>query len=235
MALPKLNDSIKYSLKIPSTQQEIEFRPYVMKEQKVLLLAKESKDPKQMLSALVDTIVACVYQDIDKSKLTTFDAEYLFMKIRAKSEGEKSKISVACTECEESNELEINLDEIEIPYTGVDPVIKLNDTMSLKMKYIYFEEMMANSDIVNGDTAQQLTETVRLSMEALLTDDERIAFKDEPREEVIEFIDSLSSPQTNAIMEYIKDSPKLSHKTKFNCSSCNHENDVSIEGIQSFF
>src|SRR5210317_712407 len=107
MALPKLNDSPKYDLVIPSSKQKVRYRPYLVKEEKVLMMAMESQDMNAVLSAVVDTVAACVQDPIDKTKLAMFDVEYMFTQIRSKSVGETSKINVKCQHCEERNEVTV--------------------------------------------------------------------------------------------------------------------------------
>src|SRR5210317_1903295 len=113
MALPKLNDTPKYDIVIPSTKANVKFRPFLVKEQKVLLIAMESQDQTQILNAIVDTIRACAQSDINVAKLTAFDIEYLFTKIRSKSVGEKATVAIKCSECEHSNKVDVNLDKID--------------------------------------------------------------------------------------------------------------------------
>jgi len=112
MALPKLNDKPLYSITIPSTGQNVRFRPYLVKEEKILMMAMETKDPRAGVDAIIDTIVSCIDEPIDRKSLKIFDVEYLFIKIRGKSVGEVSKVSMKCKACEELNDVDINLDEI---------------------------------------------------------------------------------------------------------------------------
>ena len=114
MAIPQINDTPSYEVQIPSTQQQLKFRPFLVKEQKILLLAMESEDEKQILGAITDTISSCSESQLDVNRLTTFDVEYLFTQIRSKSVGETSKVSVKCKHCEAANELSIQLDDIKL-------------------------------------------------------------------------------------------------------------------------
>ena len=114
MALPKLNDKPKYEIVIPSTQEKVRYRPYLVKEEKVLMLAMESQDQLQMFEAIADTIEACLEEPINKRTLTSFDVEYLFINIRSKSVGENIKITLPCEKCEHENELNIPLNDIVI-------------------------------------------------------------------------------------------------------------------------
>ena len=126
MALPVLNDTPKYELKIPSTGKKIKFRPYLVKEEKVLMMAAESGDGVQMMSAIMDTIQSCVQSQTKVENLTTFDIEYLFIKLRSKSVGESSTINLSCESCKEPNEHVIDLESIECVGDTKDKLIKIS-------------------------------------------------------------------------------------------------------------
>ena len=110
MALPKLNDKPKYEMKIPSTKEEVRFRPFLVKEEKVLMIAMESEDTRQILNAVVDTLDACIEGGVNKTKLTTFDVEYMFTKLRSKSVGEVATLAIECSHCNTKNEVTANLE-----------------------------------------------------------------------------------------------------------------------------
>ena len=109
MALPVVNESSWYSLEVPSTKQEITYRPFLVKEQKVLLIASESQDKKQVMDAIVNTISACVQEEIDFRRLPTFDIDYIFTQIRGKSVGESTEIIIKCDECEAQNDVSLDI------------------------------------------------------------------------------------------------------------------------------
>ena len=127
MALPRINETPNYDLIVPSTQQKISFRPFLTKEQKILLMALETQDNRKILGAITDTIAACS-PNIDLSKLTTFDVEYIFTQMRAKSVGERSKVSIKCAECAHQNEISIDLEKIKM---------QLPDKKAITYKYNY--------------------------------------------------------------------------------------------------
>ena len=136
MALPKLNDAPKYEIAVPSTGQKVRYRPYLVKEEKVLMLAMESQDQRSALNAIVDTIESCVQDDLNTKDLTTFDVEYLFTQIRSKSVGETAKIGVTCTHCDQQNEIEIKLDDIKVGNPdGLETNIELTDNITLLMRW----------------------------------------------------------------------------------------------------
>ena len=145
MALPKLNDSPKYELVIPSTQKAVRFRPYLVKEEKVLMMAMESQDEAQVLGAITDTIAACVDDNIKISKLTTFDVEYMFIQIRAKSVGESIELNMACKECEHQTAVSVKLDDVKIDVPKVSNMIELSDQISIEMRWPTYTAMLDSS------------------------------------------------------------------------------------------
>lgn len=233
MALPKLNDSPKYDLVIPSTKQKVKFRPYLVKEEKVLMLASESGDDKQALQAIVDTIKACVSDEINTSELTTFDVEYAFTQIRAKSVGETSKVGVKCNHCQTTNEITIPLDDIKVETPKIEDKIKLTDDISLKMKWPRYNDVLGQ-DLSDMSQTQQTFKLLIECIESVMTNEENIKFKDEAEEERLAFVESLTSEQFKAVREYIEKMPKMKYNLEYSCSSCNEKNNVTLEGMQDF-
>ena len=143
-ALPKLNATPTHELTIPSSGQKVSYRPYLVKEEKILLLAFESQDEKQAMQAMVDTIIACVNEKLNPKTFTSFDVEYMFTQIRSKSVGETTKINVACSECGTNNEQTINLAELKVEVPEINNVIELTDNISVELKYPSFEAFIKN-------------------------------------------------------------------------------------------
>jgi hypothetical protein len=236
MALPKINNVPKYDLVIPSTKAQIKFRPFLAKEQKVLLMALETQDQTQILNAITDTIEACVLTPIDLKTLTSFDVEFVFTQIRAKSVGEKSNISITCSECEKTSPVQINLEEIKIDVPKTAGIIKLNDEYVLKMRYPRYYSMVQNKDLHVADSmTEAMYHIIIACLDSLQSDSVNIKFDDELAEDVTTFLDSLTPQQFNDIGEFVQNIPKLSHVVKFNCTHCNHPNTVTLQGIQDFF
>ena len=142
--LPKLNATPSHEMTIPSTQKVVNFRPYLVKEEKVLLLAFESKDQKKALSAMIGTIDACVSDTIDTSKLTMFDVEYMFTQIRSKSVGESTKVMIKCSECGHENEIGIDLSSANVDVPEVDNIIKISDEITVELRYPSLEVFIDN-------------------------------------------------------------------------------------------
>jgi len=235
MALPKLNTSPKYEIVIPSSQQKVKFRPYLVKEEKVLMMAMESQDQRQVLGAVVDTIMACIEDPIQRSKLTTFDVEYLFTQIRSKSVGEVAKIGLNCKECEHQNEVDVRLDEITIDVPKLENKFEIQDGITVKMRWPVYDSMMDMAAAQDESVTQQTFDLIAECIESVITEDENINLKDEPKAEVQEFIESLSSASFSKIKNFIDNMPRMKHEIKFTCEKCQHENSRMLEGINDFF
>lgn len=235
MALPVLNEAPKYELVIPSTKKKINYRPFLVKEQKILLIAYESQDRKQIVQAMLDTIAACA-QNVDIMKLTTFDVDYIFTQIRSKSVGEKVELNVNCNECSVQNLVTVNLDEIDVDVPGQNMIVPLTDTISLKLKYPDYGYYMSSPNFFNLETQSELmTEIVISCIDSVMTEEESISIKDEAREEVIKFIDSLSPDQFDKISKFVETLPTVRHNLEFKCVSCGVENSRVLEGLDDFF
>ena len=235
MALPVVNEVPRYTLTVPSTKKEIRYRPFLVKEQKILLIALESQDNKQILSSIVDTIKSCIDEDVDINSLTTFDVEYMFTRIRAKSVGETSKIVVKCSECEADNEYQVELDKIKIDVPDKIKNIELNDTYTLKLKYPMYSHM-TKADLSDRASASETLYFLTLGcLDSLQSEEENFSFKDETKKDTEDFLDSLTSEQFNMIMEFVNNVPSLTHDIHFPCISCNHDNTYTLRGINDFF
>ena len=235
MPLPIVNEVPRYTLTVPSTKKELRYRPFLVKEQKVLLIALESQDNKQILSSIVDTISSCIEEDLDKSSLTTFDVEYMFTRIRAKSVGETSKIIVKCSECEADNDHEIQLDQINVEVPDKIEKIQLNDQYTLKLKYPMYSHM-TKADLSEGASSAETLYYLTIGcLDSLQSEEENFSFKDETKKDTEDFLDSLTSEQFSEIMEFVNTVPSLTHDIEFTCTTCNKDNTYTLRGINDFF
>ena len=238
MALPVLsNDKPMYEVVVPSSQQTLKFRPFLVKEQKSLLVAYESQDMKQILSAMLNCIETCVH-GINVKDLATFDVDYLFTQVRAKSVGETSTILSACVNCNEQNEVKINLEDVKMNASEIKTkVIPITDTINVEMKYPTYDDMLRNPNYMKKDGTQTelLFESIVSCMYAVQTGDDNIIISQEPREEIEKFVNSLTNDQLTKITEFVESMPAMSHKQKFTCKKCQHENTVELKGLQDFF
>ena len=235
MALPKLNESPSYTVTIPSSGQETSFRPFLVKEQKALLIAYETQDKQDMVRSIIRTIHACVEDPID-TKLTTFDVDYLFTKIRAKSVGETADVQTKCSECDTTNEINIELDNIVLEGDVDAKTIELTDSVSVEMRFPTYEEFLKNP-VLNeeGTMTEGLVELLITCMDAVLTEEERVVLSDEPREAIVEFIDSMTAAQFEKVAEFVNTMPAISQEVEFTCQSCGHVNTRVLKGMDDFF
>lgn len=236
MALPKLNEVPKYELIVPSSGQTIKFRPFLMKEEKVLLMAMESENQTDIFNTIIDTLSACIVDEVNINKLTTFDVEYCFLKIRSKSAGEKATLNFKCNKCEAENEVSVNIDDIKIEIPKLDSLVEINDEISVELAWPSFNSVTKNESIINSENAvDQIFGLVRSCIVSINTEEERFSAKDHTKEELDQFIDSLNSEQFSKIREYVEQMPRLKHDVSFCCTNCTTSNEVTVEGLQSFF
>ena len=195
MALPKLNDNPSYRVTVPSTGQETSFRPFLVKEQKALLIAYETQDKKDMIRAVLKTIEACIEEPL-RGNLTTFDVDYLFTKIRAKSVGETADIQVKCSKCESINEVSVELDNVTMSGEVSENVISLNDDVSVEMRYPTYEQFMDSQTLLeDGSPTETLMDLLIVCMQSVLTEEERIDMSTESHASINEFLESMTAEQ----------------------------------------
>lgn len=237
MALPRLsNDRPIYEMVVPSTKETVKYRPFLVKEQKSLLVAFESQDQKQILNSMLACIESCV-PGVDVMKLATFDVDYMFTQVRSKSVGETSTVLSACTECREENEVKINLADINVKSDGLKTeVIEISDDISLEMKYPTYEDTLGYvKSELSDNAAETMFNSIATCINAVQTKDENILLKHEPREEIETFINSLTTQQLEKITSFVDGMPTLIHEQKYTCKKCSHENTLQMKGLQDFF
>ena len=237
MALPRLNENPEYELNIPSTGQTLKYRPFLVKEQKVLLIAYESQDAKQVLSSIMNCINACS-NGVDVKSLSTFDVDYIFTQIRSKSVGEVTSVSSKCSSCEEEMTIDINLNDLKIEgEVKKDPVIDITDAIKIRMKYPSYTDFINDPYIFSDDKSntEKIFSTLILSIDSVMTEEENIKLRDEPREEIEEFINSLTTEQFEKISVFVESFPKTKYEQDHKCLKCNHKNKIELEGLQDFF
>ena len=232
MALPKLNSAPSYSTKVPSTGETVTYRPYLVKEEKVLMIAFETGDQKAALGAIVDTLQACVTEDINMKELSTFDIEFLFTQVRSKSVGEVATILIPCSGCGHKNENDIVLSEIHVDIPEVSNIIELTPSISVEMKYPTYATVIG-MDLEGNDTELGF-EMLGQSIAAILTEDERIDTRDVSKKELMDFIEQMTTDQFKKVSEFLQDMPSLNKDVEFECEKCNHPNSTTLKGISDF-
>ena len=231
MSLPSLNDKPEYILTVPSSGKKVSYRPYLVKEEKILLMAAESKDENEIIRAIENTVAACVDDSIDVSRLCTFDLEYMFLQLSSKSTGENADILMKCSECGEKNEVVVPLNDIQCSATSESNVIELTKEISLEMKYPSYNDMNLSTDNKDEFGFQIIARCI----EAVLTEEERIVIGEETTEDVTAFIESMTQEQFKKVVDFVQNMPSLTYDMKFICQSCGEKNETEIKGIQSFF
>ena len=243
MALPKMN-IIKHKLTLPSTGKEYTYRPFLVKEEKVLMMAMESGEPKDMIRSLRDIISTCVEGNIKVDSLPMFDVEYIFLQLRSRSVGEKTPVTYTlendpCDKLKNKNcsyATEINLDEIKVEKNkDHNDLIDLTDDIKVKMRYPQIE---ASAEIIGleGDKLVDKTfDMIGSCMEYIMEGEEIHKTSDYSQKEVEEFLNSLSSPQFRKIQVFFDTMPKLRKEITAKCSDCGKENIRVLEGLADFF
>jgi len=234
MALPIL-ESPKYTVEIPSTKKVIEYRPFLVKEEKILLMAQESQDSREMLGAMKDIIRACTFEKVEVNMLTTFDLEYIFLKLRSKSVGEISHVNIKCSSCEVQNPVEINLDEVAVKFDdSVSKTIMITDVVGVNMRYIRVRDMNALTDNKKSQS-DLINDVVIASIESIFDAEKVYPAENSSKAELITFINSLNRSQMQKIESFIAAAPSLKQTVEFKCKGCGHDNQLELSGTQAFF
>lgn len=232
MPLPKL-ETPNYTIVLPVSKEEVEFRPFLVREEKILLIAQESSDSKDMLRAVLRVLRACTFEKLKVEDLCMCDFEYLFLHIRAKSVGETTKIKLKCEKDDHYTPVEVNLTEIDVSIPeNVNDTIQLNSTVGIKLRPIRVADA---GKIDEKNKAEALTEMVRASTEYIFDNDNTYPIDNVTKKEFDEFVSSMSHKNLEDIQEYIENQPGVSMKVKFECGLCGHENEVELRGIAAFF
>ena len=238
MPLPTISTPT-YELIIPSSNRKIKYRPFLVKEEKILILAMESQDTKQIARSVKDVLTKCILsKGIKVEKLSTFDIEYLFLNIRGKSVGEHIEVMVTCPDDEKTQvPMSINIDDIKIQTEDSHTTdIKLDDTYTLKMKYPSLTEFIKNnfdnmSDLIVDDTFDLIASCI----DQVYTEEESWSHQECTKKELSDFVESLNSNQFKMIENFFTTMPKLSHTVKVLNPNTKVESEIKIEGLQSFF
>ena len=238
MPLPKIATPT-YELVLPSTGKTIKYRPFLVKEEKILILALESEDPKQITNAIKTTLKSCIStRGIKVEDLPTFDIEYIFLNIRGKSVGESIDVLVTCPDDGETQvEHKIYIDEIQIEKDEKhSPDIKLDHSLTLRMKYPSLNEFVKNNFNISDDNTLQASMDIIVScIDVVYSEDESWAAADCTKKELDEWLGTLNTSQFKEIEYFFETMPKLTHKVKVMNPNTKVESEVTLEGLTSFF
>lgn len=234
MALPQLNNA-RYEVVIPSTGQTVTYRPYLVKEEKVLMMAMESNDSKMIMNATSDVIKACVFEDLNLDKLAMFDIETLFIALRSKSVGESIDLAVKCEECDGRNDVQISFDDIKAPEISEDNnIIMVTDSVGITLRYPSFKDI---SSIKPGseESIDGALDLVVKCIDNIFDDNGVYDSKNETKKSLTDFVESLSSEQFIKLSNFFAETPALTYDMEFECSHCKAKNVQELRGLQSFF
>ena len=235
MALPVINVPT-YSVAVPSTKEKITFRPFLVKEEKILLLALEEGSDDAIARGIKQIIHNCTFDQVDVEELATFDLEFVFLRIRSKSVGEKATINVLCEDDGETYvETEVDLEKIEVTFPeGHTNNIKLTDEVGVVMNYPDIADMYRG--IGEGETAIDFSMgLIKSSLQQIFDGEivhERIDFTDD---ELVTFLESLTSEQFGKLQQFYETMPRLSHTVTVTNPNTKKKNKVTLEGLNSFF
>lgn len=231
-----------YELKLPSNKKKIKYRPFLVKEEKLLLLAMETKDPVQIQRTTKQVIKDCTFGEFDVDVCPPFDLEYILLQLRIKSVGEKSTVSLKCSSCETANSTDIDLTKVEVTKKeGHTNDIKLAPTMGVLMRYPTMEDTAAlgmseeGAEEDKAKSAEKSIEMIASCIDVIYDGDKIYKTKDFSKEEVVEFIENMSQGMFQKLTSFFENMPALRHEVQFTCSKCGTENKVAIKGIQDFF
>jgi len=232
MALPSLS-APEFITTVPSTGEEIKYRPFLVKEEKILLMALEGNDQNEITNAIMKILSNCVLSNVDIKKLATFDIEYLFLKLRGKSVGEVIEIKVGHTNpdnpCKHRTELEINIDEIQVVGDKPNDKIQLDESIGVKLRFAGMNDI---SD-VDTESSSDLFKMIAGCIEYVY--DQENVYGEFSQKEMETWLEQLSSEQFAKITAFFNDSPKLQHVVKWKCPECGEEDEMTLEGLAAFF
>ena len=238
MPLPKIATPT-YELELPSTGETVQYRPFLVKEEKLLVIALESDDTKQITTAIKSVIKNCILtKGVKVEQLPTFDIEYLFLNIRGKSVGEDIEVNVICPDDEETEvKVNINLDDIQVQKNDDHTdKIKLDDSIMMQMKYPSLEQFIKNNfEMSDKNAMDQSFELIASCIDKIFTEDEVWAAADCTKKEINEFLESMNSSQFKEIEQFFETMPKLSHTLNVKNPKTKKNNEVVLEGLAAFF
>jgi hypothetical protein len=236
MALPKLNTPT-YELEVPSTDEKIKYRPFLVKEEKILLMAMESKDNAQIINAVKDIVLSCTFEKVDVSTMPMFDMEYIFLNIRAKSVGEVSKLKLLCPDDKKTYaDVELDLTEVKVQVDDNHTnKIELTDDMGMIMTYPTIDSFLESGiETINANNMLDVIGSCVLQIYE--NNGEKVyQAKDQTKKELTEFIESMNSGQFKKLQSFFDTMPKLKHTIKVKNPKTKKTNDVTLTGLNDFF
>ena len=237
MPLPKINTPT-YELTLPSNGKKIKYRPFLVREEKILIMALETEDQKQITAAIIQILTACIMtRGVKLNELATFDIEYLFLNVRSKSVGETISLNLICPDDEKTSvEVSIDLDSIKVKKDKSHTnTVKLDDNLSLKLKYPSMKQFIESNFEAGVESVSNTMDVVISSIDMIYNEEESWNASESTKKELEDFIDQLNTKQFKLIENFFDTMPKLSHKVKVKNPKTDVESTILLEGLAAFF
>ena len=237
MALP-IQSAPKYTISLPSDGKEVKFRPFLVKEQKLLMLAQEENDEGKTMEAIKDLIRTVTFQEVEPETLPIIDMEYLFLKIRAKSVGETANIKLTCNdascpdESRGTGETVVNIDEVEVVGDEPEMKIMINDEIGIEFRYPTVGDM---GGVEQLDQGSQTVEVIKKSIKSIYTEEDVFLAKDTSDKELTEFVENLTVQQLEKLGGFFQSLPRLQKDVSAKCNTCGKDIEKILIGLQNFF
>lgn len=238
MALP-INTSPTYTLVIPSTGKEVQYRPFLVKDEKTLLIAQQSENLEVMINSLKEVIKSCIKTPIDVESLATFDLEYIFTQLRAKSVGEIVELKFKCDTCtDEKAVASVNIDLTQLQVSKSpehSSKIELFEDVGISMKYPTAALIKKMSTLTDTKNMDQIFDVMVECIDFIYTETEVFHSKEQSKEELLEFLNNLTSEQFLKVQKFFETIPKLTKQVEYTCPVCGKKHNKTLEGLASFF
>jgi DNA-directed RNA polymerase subunit L len=230
MNLTALNPTVVYECTLPSTGKKIKFRPFFVKEERALLTAQESEDTTTMLHTLVSIIKNCTFDS--GVRFTPYDIEHMFIHIRAKSVGEDSTLEFTCNECSMPSAISFDIRKIEMT-EGLPSMIKVHDKLTIQMKHPSIDDVLEILDDKDPNMLRQ--RTIAACIDTIFSDAEAHSTKDDSIEDILGFLNTLTSKQYKLLEKYIEQIPTITMMVGWKCKHCKADNETELKGLYDFF
>ena len=233
-----MNSTPVYTLTVPSSGKQLKFRPFLIKEEKTLLIAQQSEDPVIMVESLKEVIQSCIKDEIDVNELATFDLEYIFTQIRSKSVGEIIELMMLCDTCTDDKavaKVSIDLTKIQVDKNPEHKSkIHLYQDVGIVMKYPTLD-ILKKMESINTNDLDEVFNVVVDCIDYIYNEEEVFHAKEQTKQELLDFINNLSSEQFAEVQKFFETMPKLKHEIDYVCPVCSKEHHKVLEGLNSFF
>ena len=238
----------QYTLTVPSSGETLKYRPFLVKEEKILLIAMESENQEQIVDATKTTLQNCIFGDVNVSDLSTFDIEYIFLQLRGKAKGEDIELKFECPDCKSEIVNSINIDTIKvITQDGHDANVKITDDLGVVMKYPNIDlQSKIETDTKDKNNIDTLFYTILQCIDYIYDKENTYPSKDHTEKEITDFVESLTDAHFQKISKFFETMPSLKHEIELHCTNkvkgkgkekkiCNHKEKMMLEGLANFF